>query len=96
MKNRYLMIKLYEFHTFYVRNKGVYGAFNLHPARVLGRFLINNISPEVVRYFCSKVTLPVKVYLDLKDIKTIRKTKEDLVFIVELIWLTGLRTSEVV
>ena len=53
MKNRYLMIKLYEFHAFYVRNKGVYGAFGLYPSRVLGRFLIHNISPGVIRYFSS-------------------------------------------
>lgn len=67
MKNRYLMIKC-EFNTFYAKNKGAYGAF--YPK---GRFLFSNISPRVIRYFSSKETLPVKVYLDLSDIKTIYK-----------------------
>ncbi len=48
------------------KNKGGYGAF--YPK---GRFLFSNISPRVIRYFSSKETLPVKVYLDLSDIKTI-------------------------
>nr|YP_008964996.1 GIY-YIG intron encoded protein [Annulohypoxylon stygium]AHB33555.1 GIY-YIG intron encoded protein [Annulohypoxylon stygium] len=65
MKNNDFMIK-YEFPIFYVRNKDVYGDYYLK-----SRFSLSYRCSKVVRYFSSKEALPVKVYLDLKDIKTI-------------------------
>ena len=65
MKNTDFMFK-YEFPIFYVINKNVYGDFYLK-----SMFSFSYLCSKVVRYFSSKEALPVKVYLDLKDIKTI-------------------------
>ena len=65
LKNNDFIIK-YEFPIFYVRNKDVYGDFYLK-----SRFSLSYRCSKVVRYFSSKEALHVKVYLDLKDIKTI-------------------------